>query len=302
MSHEIAHVLRAASTGVWLIDAAKAEQIVAFLQLRAAGHTAGWDGARPEAARREVIQGQRGPVHVLPLHGTIMPRANMMSEMSGGASLQKFQRLFQEAASDPQAAAIVLDIDSPGGMVDLVPETAAMIHAARRADRPIVAVANTMAASAAYWIAAAADEFVATPSATVGSIGVYQMHDDMSEALAARGVRRTMISAGPRKVEGNPFQPLDDDALAALTAEVQQFYGMFTKDVARFRGVPEAVVRADPVTADRHFGGGRAYLADTAKRLGMIDRVATFNDTVMRVASGRRSRRASVARERLRLA
>lgn len=299
MPHDIDRILQAAATGVWLIEPQKAAQIVAALALRAEGHT-DWAGEEQKPVYAATpVEGRRGAVHVLRLHGSIFPRAGMMAAMSGGASLERFQEAFAQAAADPDAQAIVLDVDSPGGMVDLVPETAAMVYRARRADRPIVAVANTLMASAAYWVGSAADELVASPSATVGSIGVYTMHEDLSAALEKAGVRRSFISAGPRKVEGNRYQPLDDTARAALQAEVEATYNAFVRDVARFRGVATSVVRADPETGEQHFGGGRAYHAETARRLGMVDRVATFQDTVMRVASGRRSRRAALAKKRL---
>lgn len=302
MPHEIERILQAAGSGVWLIEPAKAAEIISALTLRAHGHTE-WAGepAGPIYAA-EPMQGRRGAVHVLNLHGTIMPRGGMMSRMSGASSLDQFQKAFRNAAEDPTAQAIVIDVDSPGGMVDLVPETADMIFRARRAGRPIIAVANTIMASAAYWIAAAADEVVATPSATVGSIGVYTMHEDLSAALKTAGIKRTFISSGPRKVEGNKFEPLDDTGRAAKQAEVAATYDQFTKDVARFRGVPVATVRADPEAAEAHFGGGRAYHAALAQRLGMIDRVATLDETLMRATSGRRSRRADLARRRMAIA
>ena len=91
-------------------------------------------------------------------------------------------------------------------MVDQIPETAAQTRAAR-AQKPIVAVANTQADSAAYWLASQADEIVVTPSGEVGSIGVYQMHRGLSEAHAMRGIAPTLVSAGKYKVEGNPYEP-----------------------------------------------------------------------------------------------
>lgn len=304
MSHEIDRVLQAAAGGVWLIEPTKAAQIVSVLALRASGQSAEWDEEPREAQYAgDPVPGNRGPVHVLRLHGSIMPRGGMMARMSGGASMAEFQKAFRQAAEDTTAQAIVIDVDSPGGMVDLVPETAAMIHAARRADRPIIAVANTLAASAAYWIASAADEIVVTPSGLVGSIGVMTMRDKMAKALEQAGIERTMFYEGPRKAESHPFGPaLDDEARAAIQKEVQYVYNQFTADVAKFRGVPVATVRADPESAEAHFGGGRAYHARDAVRLGMADRIATFDETLMRAAQGRRSRRASLARRRLSLA
>lgn len=314
MPHEIDRLLRAASQGLWFIEPRKAEAIVAAVALRAKM------GPRAEAAypdaRPVAVQGQAAPgqgqkvIRVLRLFGSILPRGNMMADLSGpgAVSLVEFQRAFRDAANDPGTGAIVLEIDSPGGQVDLVPETAAMIRAARSEDRPIVAVANTMACSAAYWIASAADEIVVTPSGCVGSIGVYMLHQDISEHLKAEGIAPTFIYEGARKVEGNPFEPLAEEARAALQAEAKATYDMFTADVAKARGVPVRVVRADPEKSDQHFGGGRSYHADAAVRLGLADRKATLDETLTRLARGTKpkgrakaAQRAAVWRERERL-
>ncbi|ETX26433.1 S49 family peptidase, partial [Roseivivax isoporae] len=189
MPHEIDRILGAVANGIWLIEPGKAAEIVNFLALRAGGHSPGWDGeeSEPSYAAAPVPARSGGHVHVLRLHGTITPRGGMMSRMSGGASMEQFQRAFREAAGDTAARAIVLDVDSPGGMVDLVPETAAMIRGARRAERSIIAVANTVAASAAYWLASQADELVVTPSGVVGSIGVMTQRENLLKALEMKG-------------------------------------------------------------------------------------------------------------------
>ena len=178
MSHEITRILRAFSSTAWFIEPRKAEQIIAFLEFRAV------NGPRSEPAfpnKPVAADGAAtiGTIRVIRVHGAIVPRSAMVDDISGpgAVSLEVFQKNFREAADDPNTKAIILDVDSPGGQVDLVPETVAMIHAAKRADRPIIAVANTMAASAAYWLASAADELVVTPSGSVGSIGVYMMHE-----------------------------------------------------------------------------------------------------------------------------
>ncbi|WP_226782745.1 S49 family peptidase [Oceaniglobus trochenteri] len=305
MPHEIDRILRMAGQGTWFIHPAKAEQIVAALALRAqAGprDDAAFPGTTPVALNGEA-RGDQRLVRVLRLHGSILPRANMMTDFSGGVAMERFQAAFRAAADDQACSAIVIDIDSPGGQVGLVPETAAMIRAAKRSDRPIIAVANTLAASAAYWIASACDEIVVTPSGEVGSIGVYCIHQEISEKLAMEGIAVTMISSGPRKTEGNPFAPLDEPARAAIAADGAAFYDMFTKDVAKARGVPVSVVRADPETAERHMGGGRCYGAQMAVKLGMADRVATLDETLQRLVKGGRSgaRRASIERRRLSL-
>lgn len=315
MPHDISRVLRMIGSRPWFIDPGRAEEIIAALMFRAEfGPRA--EPMFPEkveaatAERRARINGEahpgaagetpQGGVRVLRLHGVIAPRMSV-ADMSGSGrvALEDFQREFQQAADDPNLAAIVIDVDSPGGQVDLVPETAEIIRAARRADRPIIAVANTMMASAAYWVASAADEIVATPSATVGSIGVYATFKNVAGAAAKDGVEVEFISEGPRKVEGNPFEPLTAEARGALQAEVRAMYEMFTNDVAEARGVPVATVRADPEADGAHFGGGRAYGAELAVKLGMADKVETLQDAIARAAGRPKT---STAQKRRRLA
>ncbi|MCZ4351540.1 S49 family peptidase [Roseovarius aestuarii] len=305
MSHEIERLLRAAASDHWFIHPAKAEQILAAIALRvSAGPRSepAFPDAQPVAMSGESRRGER-MIRVVRLHGSIMPRGNMMSDMSGAVSLERFQAAFRQAAEDSSTSAIVIDIDSPGGNVSLVPETVALIRSYRSADRPIVAMANTMAASAAYWIAMAADELVVTPSGQVGSIGVYMMHQEMSTRLAEEGVKVTFAKHGPRKTEGNPYEPLDEAALRAMEEDGRQYYDMFVNDVAKGRGVPASVVRADPEAGEKHFGGGRCYSAAVAVKLGMADRVATMEETLARLSKGGRvgKRRASIERRRLAL-
>ncbi len=301
MPHDIDRILEAARASVWLIDEDKAREIVTFLSLRAAGETAGWSEEAPAPVYAlDPVQGRHGNVHHLVLHGVLTPRAGMMTRMSGAASLEQFGRAFAVAANDPNCQAIVIDIDSPGGDVSLVEETAGMIYRSRREGRPIIAVANTIVASAAYWIASAADEIVVTPSGQVGSIGVYSMHDDLTAAMNKAGLKRDVIKAGPRKAEGL-VGGLDEAARAHRQRLVDETYGAFVTAVARNRNVDAATVRADPEETERHFGGGRSYRAKTALRLGMADRIATLDETLARSARGRRSRQPRVARARLNL-
>ena len=302
MSHEINRVLSTAANGVWAIDTGKAQQIAAMLALRADGEpSAGFEPRPRQTALRETLATEDGTVHVLRVHGTIFPRANILSEFSGGVSLVQFQQAFQQAAQDTSASAIILDVDSPGGMVDFVPETAAMIRAARNGERPIVAVANPIAASAAYWLASQADELLTTPSGAVGSIGVYMMHEDISAALEMQGVKPTFIFDGIRKVERNNAEPLSKEARGAMQEEVSDIFSRFVADVATARGVDESVVRADPESADASFGGGRAVLAERAVSAGLADGIATLAEVMQRFAGSGRQRNASMQMRRRRL-
>jgi signal peptide peptidase SppA len=182
----------------------------------------------------------------------IVPHADAMTEISGGASVDGFLTAFRAALADPDVAHIVLDIDSPGGAVDLIPEAAAEIRAGR-ARKPVTAIANTDAASAAYWLASQASELVVTPSGKVGSIGVFAAHDDISAAQEKLGVKTTLISAGDHKTEESPFEPLTQEARDAIQARVDGYYRMFVADVAKGRGVDVGAVEAS-------YGQGRMLL------------------------------------------
>ncbi|MGE4338205.1 MAG: S49 family peptidase [Pigmentiphaga sp.] len=272
----------------WAIQPEKLATILDFVNLKAGGGhlTAEEIQAQVGAARRGSYQ-TAGSVAVLPLFGTIMPRANLMTEFSGGTSIQGFAKAFREALNDDSVGSILIEVDSPGGIVDGIPELADEIRSAR-GGKPIIAHANGLAASAAYWVASAADELIMTPSGEVGSIGVFIVHYDRSGMLEQAGVQPSLISAGRYKTEGNPFEPLGEDARAYLQEQVDEFYGMFVGAVAKGRGVGIKEVREG-------FGQGRVVTAATARRLGMVDRVETFDATVARLSGAKRPRQGSRA-------
>jgi signal peptide peptidase SppA len=214
-------------------------------------------------------------VAILPLFGTIFPRANMMTDISGATSAERFGAAFATLLKDPEVGAIVLDIDSPGGQVNGVEELSQKIYNAR-GKKPIVAVANHLMASAAYWIGSAADEIVTTPSADIGSIGVFAVHEDMSAALEKEGIKVSVIKAGKYKAEANSYQPLTEEARAAIQTRIDETYDSFVSSVARNRGVSPAIVR-------NGFGEGRVVGARQALKEGMADRIDTLDGTVTRL-------------------
>jgi signal peptide peptidase SppA len=227
-----------------------------------------------------------GSVAVIPVYGVIEHRADWMLELFGGTSVETVREEVRKAYADPSVKAIVLDIDSPGGTAAGIAELAAELRAVRGGPKPIVAVSNTLAASAAYWIASQADEVVVSPSGSVGSIGVRTVHQEMSRMLDEAGITTTLISSGPFKTEANQFEPLTDEARAMLQERSDAFYTMFLGDVAKGRRTTVAKVEAD-------FGGGRLLMARAALDAGMVDRVDTLDATIERVtrsaASGRRT-------------
>lgn len=271
------HIIGYVANTLWAIDRAKLDQILSVLAFRAAGHQFSADEieTRIGSAAARPTQPTGGSVAVLSLRGTLAHRMDSMEESSGGCSAERFAQQIQMLAADPRVGTIVIDVDSPGGTIPGVMEAADAVWAARASKR-VVAVANSMMASAAYWIASQAHELVAIPSALdrcIGSIGVFTVHADIAEKLKQEGVKMTLISAGKNKAAINPFTPLTDDQRAEIQASVDAVYVQFLAAVARGRGVSVAQVK-------EQYGDGRAFSAPDAKAAGLIDRLATMEQVL----------------------
>ncbi|CAJ7358591.1 peptidase S49 [Burkholderia pseudomallei] len=237
------------------------------------------DAAQVEARRGEATaRAGSGAIAVLPFYGISAQRTSPMEDVSGTGmmSIQRYTQAFRAALADDSVGGILMDVDSPGGSVYGVMELANEIYQAR-SQKPVFAVANSLAASAAYWIASSASEFYVTPGGEVGSIGVFAAHQNLAKALEKEGVETTLVSAGKFKTEGNPFGPLTDEARAAMQSRIDAYYGAFTRGVAKNRGVDVATVREG-------MGEGRVLSASAAKSENMVDGVATFDDVVRKLA------------------
>jgi signal peptide peptidase SppA len=220
-----------------------------------------------------------GGVAVLPIQGTITPRMTMLSEMSGGTSFESLGKALAGYMADPEIQTIVLDIHSPGGSVAGATEFAHQVMAAR-ATKAIIASINFEGASAAYWIASAATKIHAAKSASVGSVGILMAHTEMSKAMEALGVTRTYVTAGKYKAELRDNAPLSDEARAYVQARVDEAYDMFVADVSKGRGVSKSTVRDT-------YGEGRMFSAPMALERGMIDAIATLEETISHARSGK---------------
>lgn len=246
--------------------------------------------APAEAVHRRAQTGPRG-IAILPVLG-ILAQRSAGDASSAGTSTDVLRATLAGMMANDAIGAIVLDFDSPGGSVFGIQELADDIAAAA-GQKKIVAQANSLMASAAFWIASAAEEIVVTPGAEIGSIGVIAVHQDHSAALEEQGIKTTMISAGKFKTEGNPFEELGPEAIAAAQSRVDEWYTMFVAQVAAGRNVSITEVR-------NGFGEGRTVGAKEAVKLGMADRIGTLDETIDRLAGSARAqspRRARAQRE-----
>lgn len=256
----------------------------------------GFRGSQQMRAGPNLVQaGKGGKLNaVVALHGV----ATYATEAPGYCfSTLKLSQTIAQLATDPQIETIVLDIDTPGGMVTGTQEAADAVFAARR-KKPVIGLVNPLCASAGYWIASQCTSLIGVPSADIGSIGVFMCHYDCSAMLADAGIKPTYIFAGEYKTEGNSSEPLSRDGRAWFQNEVNKTYSDFIAAVARGRGVSTLRVKAG-------FGGGRVFSAPDALRAEMIDAILPLGDAMQRVSAGTVPSRATAspgAEHRARLA
>jgi capsid assembly protease len=206
-------------------------------------------------------------VYVLPIVGGLYHRSGNANAPSGAHTYVDVQNHLVTALNTPEVKGIMLDIDSPGGQGAGCFELGDIILSARKS-KPIWAVANSLAASAAYAIGSAATKLYCTPSGEVGSVGVVYMHADMSKAMEAAGVAVTYIYAGKHKIDGNPYQPLPASVKAEIQSGIDEMYEGFVAHVAKARGLDEKAVRKTEA---------RCFRAEEAKSLGLVDQIGAFD-------------------------
>jgi signal peptide peptidase SppA len=190
-----------------------------------------------------------------------------------GVGLDALAKEFRGHVANTNIKAIVMEFDSPGGQTGGLDEFAQEIFESRD-QKPIIAQVNSLAASAAYYLAAQAHEIVASPSSRAGSIGVYAVHDDISEMLKGKGINRTIIASGPNKAAIN-FGPLSDEARDKIASDVAFANEQFVKAVARGRGTTQK-------TVNEKMGGGDVFNPPDLVKRNMADRVAPIRDTLAR--------------------
>lgn len=212
----------------------------------------------------------RDGVAIVPVTGPIIRYANLFSEISGATSTQVLATDVRTALDDPLVRAIVLDINSPGGMASGINELADIVFAGREEKR-IVAYGGGQMASAAYWFGSSAHEIVIDRTAVLGSIGAVMTLIDERGRMEKQGVRTIQIvsSQSPDKV----LDPDVDASRAKLQKIVDDLAGVFVSAVARNRDVDEDTVLSD-------FGRGDVMVGQAAVAAGLADRIGSLESVI----------------------
>lgn len=213
-----------------------------------------------------------GGVGIISVVGSLVNRGAFIGASSGAMSYEGIGAQIDTAKKDGELKAVILDLNSPGG------EATGMFAVAQKvrelaAIKPVIAMVNDVAASAAYGIASGATEIVISPTSFVGSIGVVMVHMDHSGELKKKGVKPTILQRGANKTHGNPFGPLSNDANAALNEMMTVLYDQFLGAVALGRG--------DRLTADAaRLTEATVFVGQQAIDAGVADRIGTFDDVL----------------------
>jgi len=226
------------------------------------------------AAQSDTSPGQSG-IAVIPIYGTLVRRTQGLETQSGLTSYAGIAQSLEAALANPSVAAILLDIDSPGGESSGVFDLADRIRAAT-AIKPVWAVANDMAFSAAYALGSAASRLIVSRTGGVGSIGVIAMHVDQSVKDQQDGIAYTAVFAGDRKNDLNPHAPISGEAHSFLQGEVNRIYDLFATTVAKHRGMGVNTIKS---TQAALFFGADAVAS------GLADDVGTLDDALKQINS-----------------
>jgi signal peptide peptidase SppA len=172
------------------------------------------------------------PYAVIPVKGVIGKNLSELETMCGCCDINDVQEMLEDCERDATITTVILNIDSPGGVSVGVPELAEKI---KNYSKKVISFTSNEACSAAYWIGSQASEFYATPSSTVGSIGVYVAFPDMSEAFKMDGIKMDVIKAGIYKGAGIPGTSLDNNQRKMLQDEVLEIHADFKNAVKSVR-------------------------------------------------------------------
>lgn len=215
-------------------------------------------------------------IAVIPVVGVLtkypMPE-EWMDEYLGTVPAQSIMNVLSEVMAMPDVMSVVLQIDSPGGMVAGTSELVDAIKAyrTRQPDKPIHAVVSDLAASGGYYIASQCKSISCNPLGEVGCIGVYCVLVDDSKFWEGMGVNFTLVSSGGVKglgADGKVSEELIDDQRRGVMA----IYERFIADVSLGRSISTEEAR--------RLGDGRTWIASEALNMRLIDSVASVGDAM----------------------
>jgi signal peptide peptidase SppA len=197
--------------------------------------------------------------------------AGLLALYGGVTGYDDIREAVRQAATDPEASAILLHVQSGGGMVDGCEDLSNFLTLAR-SYKPVVTMGEFMC-SAAYWLGSNSDYIFTTQTSTLGSLGVVLTHIDKTALMEQEGLKATVIRSGRYKALGHSMEALSPEAEAVLQAQADTIYSVFISAVATNRGV-------DYTVADQSMGQGREFMGKAAVSAGLADRIGTYDQAL----------------------
>jgi signal peptide peptidase SppA len=228
-------------------------------------------GVDPEEDKPRLLEVSEG-LATITIKGPLVNSDSPLLEMFGVTGYPEIREAILAAAKDPEVSQILLDIDSGGGQVSGVSDTAKLIRLVNDKVKPVSTYTDTMA-SAAYWLGCSAGSVYAGRASMVGSIGVIATFAEFSKANEMEGRTVTVIRAGKYKALANVNEPLTQEGRAQIQALVDSSYGVFIEHVAEMRGVTYAI-------ADKVMGDGQEFIGKASLDVGLIDGITNFDALV----------------------
>src|SRR5713226_749111 len=189
-----------------------------------------------------------------------------------GMDADSIVRTLVDYRDDASIRAVVLRINSPGGVVAPTQEIFTAVQRVRDAGKPVVASLGSVAASGGYYVAVAADEVYANPGTLTGSIGVVMQIANLNALMKKVGVEYVVVKAGEFKDIGSFARPMTVEERRILKTLLDDVHGQFIAAVADGRKLDRAEVR--------RFADGRVFSGSQAKALRMIDALGGLEDAV----------------------
>lgn len=258
-----------------LLAAQKAEELA--LERMAAGWSDD-DDEEDEAPRLLSRLGDNGEIGVVSIKGGLVNSDAWYLAYIGLTGYPEIREAMIEAANNPEIKHIVLDVDSGGGAVSGVDDTAKLIRSINDGVKPVTAFTDGSMMSAAYWLGAAAGDVFASKGAGAGSIGVIATHMEHSERLKTAGIGVNVIRAGKYKALANGYEKLTEDGRAQIQQGVDAAYDIFKEHVGEMRS--KSVEFVENVMAQ-----GRVFYGQAAADASLVDSITTFEALMSRISA-----------------
>lgn len=215
-------------------------------------------------------------VAIIPISGVIAKHARMVNGISSprGTSIETLRQQLDDALDDHYVRSILLHVESPGGIIDGLADFADELYRARQ-QKPVVAYADDICASAAYWLASQTQRLFANQTADIGSIGVYTLYVDTTKLAEQKGLKFYIFRSGPHKGVGSPGIAITKENRKVIQERIDAKYEIFIAAVLRGRthaGLDEKSLRG--------LADGRCYVGRSGLVNRLVDGVGSFAEAI----------------------